>query len=274
MNLKYMPHQASYTVSISSECPFFSERKSTLSYDIEVKHLKIEGQESLIEVNKSNLLMNGEEVHDAFNDMLLITGGSLDKVVVRVDSNGRVLGLENHDEIKKRWFDLRTYVESMYQGDVICEYLDGMQSKLETSDTMWDALSKCFFYTVFFNGVYNNYGNGLNIQEMITIRDLLPTQGIEIPINKKISLDTETGCCLVSMNGSTQFNQLNYSTQDFFKEHIQLETFPDTCFIELKGDYNVYPKNGSINSITMEAQVTIENIYKKIMQIDVMRLPN
>lgn len=271
MNLKYIPYQASYAVSISSECPFFSERKSTLSYDIQVKHLKSEGQEYLIEVSKNNVLMNGEEVHDAFNDMLLITGESINKVVVRMDSNGKVLGLANHDEILKRWFVVREKVESMYQGDIVSVYLDSMQSKLETHETTWKALGKSFFYTTFFSGIYNNYGNALQIQDLITVKDLLPIEGVEINVDKTVSFDTETNSCLLNMKGLTQA-ALNQSAKDFFKEHIEHEICPDTCFVELEGNYTIHPTNGSINSITMEAKVTIGMIYQKTMQIDVSRL--
>jgi len=272
MNLKYVPHQASYEVSLFSECPFFSEQKSTLTYHIQVKHIKTEGQENLIEVSKSNVLMNGEEVHDAFNDILLMTGEALSKVIVRIDIQGKILGLVNHDEINKKWIQVRKTVESMYQGHVVAAYLDSMQSKLETTETLWKALSKSFFYTVFFNGIYNNYGNILSIQEQVIVQDLLPTQDVAVRIDKTIILNSETNGYLINLKGKEHFDRFDQSTKDFFKQNIKIETMPDTCFAELEGNYTIHPKNGSINSITMEAQVTIKGIYQKKMQIDVIRL--
>jgi len=272
MNLKYVPHQASYEVSLFSECPFFSEQKSTLTYDIQVKHIKTEGQENLIEVSKSNVLMNGEEVHDAFNDILLMTGEALSKVIVRIDIQGKILGLVNHDEINKKWIQVRKTVESMYQGHIVAAYLDSMQSKLETAETLWKALSKSFFYTVFFNGIYHNYENMLSIQAQVIVQDLLPTQDIAVSIDKTIILNSETDGYLINLKGKEHFDGFDQSTKDFFKQNIQIETMPDTCFVELEGSYSIHPKNGSINSITMEAKVTIKGIYQKMMQIDVIRL--
>ena len=87
MKITYIPHQANYEVSLSSECSYFKEGKGTLTYDIEVKHIKTEAHVFFIEVNKTNVLMNDAEAHDAFNDMLLLTAEAINKVVVRVNES-------------------------------------------------------------------------------------------------------------------------------------------------------------------------------------------
>lgn len=271
MKITYIPHQASYEVSLSSECPFFNEGKSTLTYDIEVKHLKSEGDVHLIEVSKTNVLMNDEEVHDAFNDVLLITAEAINKVVVRVDQSGTVLGLENFDEIKKKWSDVRRNVEEMYQGKVISDYLDGMQSKLQNPEVLWNALSKSFFYTVFFNGIYKNYIDATCLKEEMIIRDLLPTQGVGVLVDQGLLFDTEEDAYLLSMKGTEEFDGISQLTKDFFKDHAHTDMLPEMCLVEIEGTYSILPANGSINSISMEAQVSYDTFYRKNMQIEIVK---
>jgi len=269
MEITYIPHQASYEVALSSECPFFNEGKSTLTYDIEVKHIKSQGHISFIEVSKTNVLMNDEEVHDAFNDMLLITAEAINKVVVRVNESGRVLGLSNFEEIKGKWLDARKIVEETYHGEVITNYLDGMQDKLESPEILWSALSKSFFYTVFFNGIYKNYIDSKCLQEEMIIRDLLPTQGVGALVDQGVLLDTESEAYLLSMKGIEEFDGINQLTKDFFKLHAHADVLPEMCLVEIEGTYHILPTNGAIKSITMEAQVTYDTFYRKNMQIEI-----
>lgn len=271
MKITYIPHQASYEVSLSSECPFFNEGVSTLTYDIEVNHLKSEGLISFIEVRKKNVLMNKEEVQDAFNDMLLITAEAINKVIIHVDETGSVLGLANFEEIKKKWFDVRKVVEEMYQGEVISDYLDGMQAKLESPEILWNALSKSFFYTVFFNGIYKNYIDSKSLQEEMIIRDLLPTQGVGVLVDQRLLTDTEEDACLLSMKGTEEFDGINELTKDFFKDHAKTGALPEMCLVEIEGTYNILPASGVINRISMEAQVTYDTFYRKNMQIEIIK---
>jgi hypothetical protein len=267
MKITYIPHQANYEVSLSSECSFFNEGRSTLTYDIEVKHIKTEANVFFIEVSKTNVLMNDEEVHDAFNDMLLITAEAINKVIVRVNESGTVLGLSNFEEIKKKWFHVRSMVEEMYKGDIITNYLDGMQTKLESPEILWSALSKSFFYTVFFNGIYKNYIDSKSPQQEMIIRDLLPTQGVGVLVDQSILLDKEEDAFLLSMKGMEEFDGINQHTKDFFKG--QTEALPEMCLVEIEGTYNIVPSNGAINSINMEANVTYDTFYRKNMQIEI-----
>ena len=271
MKITYIPHQASYEVSLSSECLFFKEEKSRLTYDIEVKHLKTEGQISFIEVRKTNVLMNDEEVHDAFNDMLLLTAEAINKVVVQVNEKGSVLGLVNFEEIKNKWFDIRKVVEETYQGEVISDYLDGMQAKLKSPEVLWNALSKSFFYTVFFNGIYKNYIDATCLQEEMIIRDLLPTQGVGVLVDQGLLLNTEEDAYVLSMKGTEEFDGINQLTKDFFKDQAQADLLPEMCLVEIEGTYNILPTNGAINSVTMEAQVTYDTFYRKNMQIEIIK---
>lgn len=269
MKIEYMPHQASYEVILSSECPFFNEGKSTLRYDIEIKHIKSEGLGSFIEVSKKNMLMNEEEIHDAFNDLLLITAEALNKVVVQVNESGSVLALSNFEEIKKKWIDARMIVEATYQGDVITNYLNDMQTKLVSPEVLWNALSKSFFYTVFFNGIYKNYINDQCLQEEMTIRDLLPTQSVGVRMDQKLLVDTEEGAYVLSVKGKEEFDGINQVTKDFFKDYAQAKALPEMCLVEIEGTYKILPETGAISSITMEAKVLYDTFYQKSMQIGI-----
>lgn len=274
MNLKYIPHLASYSVCLSSVCPFFSDKKSTLAYDIQVRHLKTLKEEHYIEIKKTNTLLNEEELHDAFNDMLLQTAVVLDTVIVRMDNNGKLVGLSNYNEIKQKWFRTRARVSDMYQGDTATRYLDQMQMKLETQEILWDTLNKSFFHTVFFNGIYNNYKNTFSTQQEMVVWDLLPAQEIEITVEKKIQVNKETDVLLMFIKGDEKSSVLDQRSKDFFKNIVQADLIPDSCIVAVEGVYTIHPKNASIDSITMEMNVSIENIYQKKMQINVIRLPD
>ena len=271
MKITYIPHQASYEVSLYSECPFFNEGVSTLTYDIEVNHLKSEGLISFIEVRKKNVLMNKEEVQDAFNDMLLITAEAISKVIIHVDETGSVLGLANFEEIKNKWFEVRRNIEETYQGEVIKNYLDNMQAKLESPEVLWNALSKSFFYTVFFNGIYKNYIDSKCLQEEMIIRDLLPTQGVGVLVDQNVLLDTEEGAYVLLIKGMEEFDGINPLTKEFFKDQAQADKLSKMCLVEIEGAYKILPSNGAINSITMEAQVSYDTFYRKKMRIEIIK---
>ena len=271
MRITYIPHQANYEVSLSSECAYFKEGKGTLTYDVEVKHIKTEAHVFFIEVNKTNVLMNDAEAHDAFNDMLLLTAEAINKVVVRVNESGVLLGLSNFKKKKKKWLHARNMAEDMYKGHIISNYLEGMQKKFESAEILWNALGKNLFYTAFFNGIYKNYiDSESNEQEMI-IRDLLPTQGVGILVNQTLSLDKEEDTFIVSIKGMEEFDGISQHTKDFFKGKSQLEALPEMCLVEVEGTYNIAPSTGVINSIRMEAKVSYDDFYQKSMYIEIIK---
>lgn len=271
MKITYIPHQANYEVSLSSECSYFKEGKGTLTYDIEVKHIKTEANVFFIEVNKTNVLMNDAEAHDAFNDMLLLTGEAINKVVVRVNESGMLLGLSNFEEIKKKWLHARNMAEDMYKGHIISNYLEGMQKKFDSAEILWNALSKNLFYTAFFNGIYKNYIDSKNDEHEMIIRDLLPTQGVGVLVNQTLALDKEENDFILSMKGIEAFDGISQHTKDFFKGKTKLETLPEMCLVEVEATYNIVPSTGVINSIAMEAKVSYDDFYQKNMHIEIIK---
>lgn len=271
MKITYIPHQANYEVSLSSECAYFKEGKGTLTYDIEVKHIKTEVNVFFIEVNKTNVQMNDAEAHDAFNDMLLRTAEALNKVIIRVNASGIALGLSNFEEIKKKWLHARSMVEEMYQGNIISNYLDGMQKKFESAETLWNILGKNFFYAVFFNGIYKNYVDSISQGQEMIIRDLLPTQGVGVLVDQTLLLDENEDAFILSMKGMEAFDGISQHTKDFFKGKRQSEALPETCLVEMEGKYTIAPSNGAIKSISMEGKVSYDTFYQKNMYIEIIK---
>ncbi|MBC7388130.1 MAG: hypothetical protein H7329_02870 [Opitutaceae bacterium] len=268
MDLRYKPFEASYNVKITSECPFFDEDISTLTYEIHVRHLKTENSFHYVEVTKSNVVMNEEEVQDAFNDVLLLTAGAIEKVIIKMDVSGKALAIANFDEVRKKWFEIRKMVESSYQGETISEYLDTMEEKLSSPEILWKALNRSYFNTVFFNGIYKDYGFEKVLEEEMLIPDLLPTQLVGSVITKKISIEENGEEYKISLNGTEAFDEFTPKTRDFFKEEAGIDILPETSMVKVNATYCVSKTNHAILSAQMESECILGGVYSKKLSIE------
>ncbi|MBC7450448.1 MAG: hypothetical protein H7259_03055, partial [Cytophagales bacterium] len=271
MNLSYIPNDANYQVSLSSSGSFHDDEVRTLNYEVSIRHLNKDDQWNYIEIRKSNLLMNNEEMQDAFNDVLLQTAEVMNTVVVKMNTSGYAIGIQNHAEIRDKWITIRKKVEDMYYGKELASYLDAMQEKLNSPETLWEALSKSFLYTTFFNGIYKNYGEGKKAQGGMVIRDLLPTEIISTAIDKELKTDTVSGISIISVKEQQNIHVLHPDTQHFFKNEYPTNAFPGKAHLAIVGQYYIKQNSGSIQQINMEALIRLDAFYYKKLQIEILQ---
>jgi len=267
MLLEFVPYSGDYSVSIRLESPFPSEEVNVLKYDISLKFFIKDGQ-VYAEVIKSDMLFDNEEVHDAFNDILLITAKAVDKIIVRLDKSGKAIGFTNLPEILEKRKASRLTVESIYEGDVVKEYLNSMEENLVSSEVAWKALGKNLFYTLFFCGLYKEYGMSKTIDDVLLMNDLLPLQAINIPVRKTFSENREIGENTIQMENSLDDLLLEPASIDLLKTKFPDDPIPEVAFVKINASWSLTPQ-GKITQAQMTAQVNIEKIFSKQMQIEV-----
>jgi hypothetical protein len=265
MLLKYIPHTASYSVALEVYCSVSDKTEHVITCDVSIKHVKTEGSLHYVEVKKRNTIADGQEINDAYNDILLITAEALDTIVYKVDNSGRITGIDNYPDILSKWVDIRKKVELTYSGNEVESLLDGMQEILQSQDRLWKALQIDYFNTVFFNGLYGDYGINNYRKDEKVIYDLLPEDGIPVNIGKTLRDDHNR--IFVSLNASELVSDYSPKVREYFSEEtdVLVELQDGICTVD--GLYTLDRRDCSIMTAWMLSEVSIEGVYLKRMNL-------
>ena len=265
MFLTLSPFSANYSVRIQAESPFPAQEPDYLKYDIEVNFLRKEDSFYLVELKKSEVILNDEEVHDAYNDMVIITAKATERIILKLNEEGKALGFINMSEVLSRWKEAREEVESQYTGEPVKEFLDDMETHLTSPEKTWRALSKSILYSLFFHGLYKNYPLETS-KDVLELRDLLPEDTIDIPVTKTL-FRNEEGPITIKMDSGEKEIQIEDEQESNSPSSLEEnKTYKGT--IRCQGFYSL-EATGKITEAEMTAEVHIPDYHSKRIHIKV-----
>ncbi len=90
-------------------------------------------------------------------ELLLVTSGIYDHLLVEADHRGRLVDIHNVPEIREEFEDIRESLSIVYDGIEFHDYMDGLARKLKDPDKVLEELKQHNFFGLFFNGLYRKH---------------------------------------------------------------------------------------------------------------------
>jgi hypothetical protein len=143
---------ANYGVIIKIEK---ENRKNELKYKTSVRWLKSEKNLHYFEIDRiSNLFINEEEVNEMADLLAYKTSQILYPLQISVDENGKLNGIENPEDFKKRWNTVKENVYKEYEGETVDSYCQKIENILNKPEALFIYLKNDYFLRSLFFGIY------------------------------------------------------------------------------------------------------------------------
>lgn len=129
-------------------------------------------------------------------------------LIVVVNKDGKWIHINNLAHIQERWIETKKQLRKYYKGSITEKYFALYNKNLESSDTLFLALSKDWFLNAFFNGIHVQYPENLSLQREITFPFLAKNDAIKYKVEQKLDeyLDVNT-LILLDINGELNDNR-------------------------------------------------------------------
>lgn len=148
-----------YQVSVKTLDNSPNIEKSTLTYNCSLRLKKETLKGYIVNIKRSDVLLNNTRDQSPINEILLIAGEILYNLDLEISEYGKVIKIHNFNEILQKWEDIKFKIESTYKGKVVQEIIDSINKKIQFEKTVIESLDKDPFFFYVFNGVYENYTN-------------------------------------------------------------------------------------------------------------------
>jgi len=122
-----------------------------------------------------------------------------DYIQPRVNAKGKVVSVQNKNELQELWQPLKNNIQDDYEGDVVTDYLKEVEEKMMTQDFILSPMSQYFFFGLLFPGIPLNHHN-----EWKSTRDIEISDYEEEKFQETVSFDKVMGNLkLYNISGNT-----------------------------------------------------------------------
>lgn len=161
-----------------------------------------------------------------------------DWIQVRVNAKGKILSIENKDELKKRWVRLKESILKDYKGATVERALNKIDNRFGTEDQIVSAVSQYFYFGLLFPGIPQKHGDTWNNKRFIEFSEYE-----EEKFEEQISYD----------HSENDLRTYNISGQIFPESNTIIDKYEGNLSL-IKGD--IFPDNAKINIIFRRDDIT------------------
>jgi hypothetical protein len=199
LTMKFCPDALHYGVMLAL---FNNDKVNTIKYEIGIRWIAKENLIHIIEINKSNICINDQKP-DLVADKLAVQTASavypLELIVTR--ANG-IIGINNFEEIQKRWEISKKKIRDYNTGETLDKYLHLTEKTLTNETSLLKSLRNDWFIHSYFNNIYQTYGSQYSFTNIISAPFIFDAKGVDYKIEQKIKerID-ERGFIKIEMQG-------------------------------------------------------------------------
>ncbi|AXB56059.1 hypothetical protein [Flavobacterium fluviale] len=252
LNKRYL---AMYDIEKGSE-------KNSIKEEINVKWLATDKNGySLIEIDRKALFVNENYEKSMADELAEKTAKVFYPIKVIVDSNGKCIDINNFDEIRERWNDVKKEVLKEFEGEVVEERLKAFELKLCDNDIIRESFLNDWFLRAFFNGLNVEYKESLTINNVIGF-----------PISKKIG-EVKFEVEQTIMPKVDQYNLVNITQKGVLVDERSKDDFENNLLFpydsleenkseQLEAIYEAYyflnPNTNTVESLFLECEIKLD----------------
>ncbi len=242
-------------------------KENTIKYEISVRYYpKNEENNRYVSVDLiSKIFINNEEPSLTADELAIACTEILYPLIFRINRNGLLLEIQNHDELLKRWKKHKQTKLKYYQGETANNYIEKFEETLVEKDLLLYYLQNDWFFNIYFNKIYTIY-QGANkpiLDEVIDFPILPNTKSVAYTIRRKANRVIKNNRIKIELKGkcTDSRNRSELENGSYFPATIQKNKKP------VKGNYrSIYflkPNNHKIQHAYLECNLEL-NKPKKI----------
>jgi hypothetical protein len=155
----YLPKQPlQYKVEFTTFDESMKISENKLAYKVVINRKRETLKGYLINVKRSDILLNGAKDQNPFTEILQIAATIYHDLDIEVSNLGKIVKVDNMKNIRKKWAEIRFKIDNTYTGDVV-ESLMQQTDKIIADDELFlkSFRNDPFFFYYFF--IYGNYDN-------------------------------------------------------------------------------------------------------------------
>jgi hypothetical protein len=232
-----------------------------LNYEIEISPLNTDQEHEHIEVHKTKQFLNYQQNSDSSSHIMSRAAETAEKLNLKIDATGKVLELLNFEDLKIKWYQIRSELEEMYQNNDLIKHIDHVHSQINNPSLAWQIISKGIFFTLFFLELYKDYEQPNIKEQFLDVYDLLPEQSVRLQYTSVFKNDT---LYLEGQNTSVPISEENIKRLGFTDS-------PEELFAQakIKASYRFNPQNHIIEVVSATIDCSIKDMYHKKILLDI-----
>jgi len=236
----FIPQSLNYTYQVN----LYLNEELIANYDMSVKFMGYKKKLSVIELNRTNEIVNSAiTVQNHAVEFAKKCGQILYPVELLVDEQANIIGINNHKQIIERWLKNSPILSAYYLGEVAENYLMQSAEIIQNPNALLAVLQSDYFVTAYFTPLIRY------LNDAIISRQFYLPMPVIIQIQQVASkIENDTDCFNVTATGKAV-------------QSTEIAFLINASYTVQKQRVNIAAANFSVQEINQE------NVSKTMVQI-------
>lgn len=259
-------------------CENFENDSLISSIHYEVKMVCIQNYEDnsfCYEINRKQVYIDNTAPDLKIEQIADSCAQAIFPIQIKVSEEGEIIEITNHNDIKKRWPAIKDKLSKYYQGNIVSEILDSVESTLCNKTILTESIYKTWFFHLYFRPIYNTYTKNELLHyvwESPVFGNQIISYGIQQSIEEYYS---STNKLFINIKGkSIDKRSINEVLKGYSYPKSEMNgTKIQPLESEMEVQYKLYGEDRSIFSIIGTYKTKITQKKHKTTQVEIYHLP-
>ncbi|GAA3508389.1 hypothetical protein GCM10022393_19360 [Aquimarina addita] len=238
------------------------EKETIIKYKVSVRfYPENEETYNYVTVNLISKIFINDQVADLIADQMAVDCiESIYPVILKIDRNGLLEDVVNHEDILQRWEKQKKKKLQYYQGRIAIAYFKLFEQTLQEKELFFSYLQKDWFFKAFFHNIYSVYRDN-DIDNYIDFSIIPNTKDVEYNVAKVANKVLKNNRMRIEIKGkcSDARNKTELTNGAYF--HIEDNKQKKPVKGTFRAIYFLSPKTHKIDSLYMSCNLKLDE-YK------------
>ncbi|GGF16045.1 hypothetical protein [Flavobacterium limi] len=196
-------------------------------------------------------------------------------VQIKISEDRKIVEITNHNDIKKRWLVIKDKLSKYYEGHIITQILNKVETTFSDKALLSESICKTWFFHLYFRPIYNTYTKNKSLN-FVWESPVFGNQIISYDVQQTIEeYYSATDKLFINIKGKSidkrSVNELLNGYSYPKSEMSGIKTQPLESEMEIQ--YKLYGEDQSIFSVIGTYKTKITQKKYKTTQIEIYHLP-
>jgi len=266
--MKFCPEAFVYKVALLLTN---GSKDNKIEYHVSIKWIEKQEDVFLLEINKlyETYKINKQKPDLVADELAIKVASVLYPLELAVTRKDGIIGINNVEEIQKRWDKTKEEILNYNEGEIVERYIFLNDKVLADEDILLNSLRNDWFLHAYFNNIYQTYTSEYSMDSTIRVPFIFDTEGIEYSVQQTINKDLDrNGHINITIKGEVS----DVRSIDDLENKLDYSRYSSES--PLKGEYDalyiVEPEFNTIEEIKLNTKLDLE--YQKIIDIHIVKI--
>ncbi|MFV0484293.1 MAG: hypothetical protein ACK5MG_09400, partial [Bacteroidales bacterium] len=157
-----------------------------INYTVSIKCVKEFEYIYTLVLDKRQTYVNNAEPDLMVESLADVLGRSLFPIKVKIGREGWINRITNHDTIRERWYEEEVKIRKYFKSDIAKHYIDKTGRAYQDNRSINRALSREFFFALYFSGLYGKYFDSMEIDNTLRLPLFPFVKGIRFEVKQSL----------------------------------------------------------------------------------------